>query len=73
MLEAAGGPSKLNEVQLWHGTPVLANIVAITKEGFDCRLSNMGGALGHGAYFASKGACGALDSPNHRLFALTGA
>jgi hypothetical protein len=42
---------ELNEVFLWHGT-TQARVNAITQEGFDERLSNLGGMLGAGLYFA---------------------
>merc|ERR1719161_1259921 len=41
----------LNEVFLWHGTSqATANVIA--QEGFDERISNLGGMLGGGLYFA---------------------
>lgn len=41
----------LNEVFLWHGTSqATANVIA--QEGFDERLSHLGGMLGGGLYFA---------------------
>jgi len=41
----------LNEVFLWHGSS-LAKIDSILEDGFDERISNLGGMLGGGVYFA---------------------
>jgi len=40
----------LNEVFLWHGSS-LAKIDSILEDGFDERISNLGGMLGGGVYF----------------------
>ena len=51
--EAAGAANDPHEVSLWHGSPSLANFDKIVEQGFDIRVSNMGGALGAGTYFAA--------------------
>jgi len=48
---AATNKGNANEVYLFHGSAV-ANIPIILTEGLDFRVSNMGGAIGAGIYFA---------------------
>ncbi|CAD7699843.1 unnamed protein product [Ostreobium quekettii] len=50
-IEEDAGKHNVNERMLWHGSGLLS-LEAITRDGFDHRLSNIHGALGAGTYFS---------------------
>jgi len=50
-IEEDAGKHSVNESMLWHGSGLLS-LEAITRDGFDHRLSNIHGALGAGTYFS---------------------
>ena len=55
-MEELSGNHLGNELLLWHGSPSFSNIISITTQGFDIRVSNTAGALGAGTYFSATAA-----------------